>query len=156
MKIFVGADHRGVKGALEVVEILRSLRHEVQYIGHLDQTSVDYPEQAYLVALAVASGRADRGVLLTGSGIGTCITCNKIKGIRAVVGYDSWAAEISRAHHDCNVLCIPADLVGPNDLRKIVIKWIETEFEAGRHERRLRKVRLVEEGKDPADYREGD
>jgi len=152
VKIFVGADHRGVKGALEVVEVLRSLHHQVEYVGNLDQTSVDYPDQAYLVAMAVSMGRADRGVVLTGSGIGTCMTCNKVKGIRAVVGYDPWAAEISRAHHNCNVLCIPADLVGPNDLRKIVEKWLDTEFEAGRHERRLRKMRMVEEGQDPTGY----
>lgn len=154
MNIFVGADHRGVKGALEVVELLRS-HHHVEYVGNLDQTSVDYPDQAFLVASAVASGRADRGILLSGSGIGTCIAGNKIRGVRAVVGYDAWAAEISRAHHDCNVLCIPADLVGPNDLRKIVQKWIETEFEAGRHARRLAKTRMIEEGLDPATYREG-
>jgi len=155
VKIFVGADHRGVKGALEVIELLRSHHHHVEYVGNLDQTSVDYPDQAHLVASAVADGRADRGILLSGSGIGTCISSNKIRGIYAVVGYDPWAAEISRAHHDCNVLCIPADLVGPNDLRKIVEKWLETEFEAGRHARRLHKVKMIEEGLDPATYREG-
>lgn len=154
MKIIVGADHRGVKGALEVVELLQSLQHEVQYVGHLDQTQVDYPDQAYIVAGAVSEGRADRGILLTGSGIGTCLSSNKFKGVRAVVGYDQWSAEISRAHHDCNVLCLPADLVGPTDLRMILTKWLDTEFEGGRHERRLRKVRLIEDGQDPNDYRE--
>lgn len=155
MKIFVGADHRGVKSALEVVELLRSRDHHVQYVGNLDQVSVDYPDQAYLVALAVSTGRADRGVLISGSGIGMCISCNRIKGVRAVVGYDPWAAEISRAHHDCNILCVPADLVGPSDLRKIVEKWLDTEFEAGRHERRLAKIRLIEEGEDPSTYGAG-
>ncbi len=155
MKIFVGADHRGVKGALEVVELLRSRHHDVEYVGNLDQTSVDYPDQAYLVAMAVSIGRAERGILLSGTGIGMCITSNKLKDIRAVVGYDAWAAEISRAHHDCNILCIPADLVGPHDLRKIVEKWLETEFEGGRHARRVHKVKMVEEGQDPTTYREG-
>jgi ribose 5-phosphate isomerase B len=155
VKIFVGADHRGVRGALEVVELLRSRGHQVQYIGNLDQASVDYPDQAYLVATAVSTGRADRGLLLSGSGIGMCISSNRVKGVRAVVGYDQWAAEISRAHHDCNVLCIPADLVGPNDLRKIVEKWLDTEFEAGRHERRLAKIRMIEEGQDPSTYGQG-
>ena len=155
MKIFVGADHRGVKGALEVVELLRSRHHDVQYVGNLDQTSVDYSDQAYLVASAVAIGQADRGILLSGTGIGTCIASNKIAGIRAVVGYDAWAAEIGRAHHDCNVLCIPADLVGPSELSKIVRKWLETEFEGGRHARRLSKIKMIEEGQDPATYQEG-
>lgn len=154
MRIIVGADHRGVKGAIEVVEMLQSLRYEVQYVGHLDQTLVDYPDQAFLVASAVSQGRADRGILLSGSGIGTCVTSNKFTGVRAVVAYDQWSAEISRAHHDCNVLCLPADLVGPAELRKIVGKWLVTEFEAGRHERRLRKVHMVEQGLDPHAYRE--
>ncbi len=108
-----------------------------------------------IVAGAVSKGRADRGILLTGSGIGTCLSSNKFKGVRAVVGYDQWSAEISRAHHDCNVLCLPADLVGPTDLRMILTKWLDTEFEGGRHERRLRKVRLIEDGQDPQTYREG-
>jgi len=155
VKIIVGADHRGVKGALEVMELLQSLQHEVQYVGHLDQTQVDYPDQAFLVAGAVSQGRADRGILLSGSGIGTCICSNKLPGIRAVVGYDQWSAEISRAHHDCNVLSLPADLVGPGEIRMIVEKWLATEFEGGRHERRLRKVRMIEDGHDPHDYREG-
>ena len=154
MKVIVGADHRGVQGAQDVMSFLRSAGHEVEYVGPENaQARADYTDQAYVVGQAVAEGRAQRGILVSGTGIGTSITANKFKGVRAVVGYDEWNAEIGRAHHDTNVLCVPADMVGAAYIRKIVEKWMGTEFEGGRHARRVRKIELVESGQDPRGYK---
>lgn len=153
MRIMVGADHRGAVVADHVVSLLRSAGHDVTYVGRRDADRVDYPDQAWIVAKAVAEGRADRGVLLSGSGIGTAVTANKVPGIRAVVGHDEWTAEISRSHHDTNILCLAADLMGVPLIRMVLERWMNTPFAGGRHQRRIDKVRMVEEGKDPSQWK---
>jgi ribose 5-phosphate isomerase B len=84
------------------------------------------------------------------------MTANKIPGIRAVIAHDEWIVRRARAHHDCNVLCIPADLIGLPLIRSILETWVSTSFEGGRHERRVRKIAMVERGENPADYYEDD
>lgn len=153
MKIIIGADRRGMTIADHVMSLLRSEGHDIELVGPGENPSEgEYPEQAWTVGNAVVQGRAERGVLLSGSGIGMCLTANKIPGIRACVGHDEWTAEVSRAHHDSNVICIAADMIGIPFVRLILERWFETEFQGGRHTRRLAKIRYVELGRDPAEY----
>lgn len=149
MNVIVGADHRGMQVADIVVALLRREGMQVQYVGPSDAERHDYPAQAFRVALAVSTAQADLGILLSGSGIGMCITANKLPEVRAVVGHDEWTAQISRAHHDSNVLCIATDMIGVPMIKNIVERWLRTAFEGGRHARRVSKIRAVERGVDP-------
>jgi len=150
MKIIVGTDHRGRFMADHVISMLESGGHEVEYVASEEQIRCDYPEQAYIVGKAVSEGCADLGILLSGSGIGTTITANKFAGVRAVVGHDEWTAQVSRSHHDSNVLCIPTDMIGMAFVDIVLERWLTTEFSGGRHTRRLCKIGEVEVGRDPS------
>jgi ribose 5-phosphate isomerase B len=99
----------------------------------------------------VASGMADCGLLICGTGIGMSIAANKVKGIRAAVVHDEITAQISRSHNDSNVLCLSADLLGHRLIEQIIDAWLKTPFEGGRHARRLAKIRMIEEGRDPSE-----
>jgi ribose 5-phosphate isomerase B len=149
MKIAVGNDHRGFEAKQQIKAIVTQLGHEVIDVGSADSNPVDYPDLAYLAAMAVSKKQADRAILVCGTGIGMSITANKIKGIRAALCHDEMSARISRHHNDANVLCISGDLTGEVLLRKIVEVWLETEFSGGRHRRRNKKIAAIEEGKDP-------
>lgn len=149
MKIAVGADHRGAAAARQLVERLRSLGHEV-LAGSLDHEATDYPIHAHQVASTVASGKAQMGLLICGTGIGMCIAANKVKGVRAALAHDELTAEISRSHNDANVLCLSADLLGQRLIEKIVEMWLVTPFQGGRHARRLREIDAIERGEDPS------
>ena len=151
MRIAVSNDHRGVKSSEQVRAILAQLGHECLDFTNKEDQPVDYPDYAYEAAMAVATGKADRAILVCGTGIGMCMAANKIKGIRAALCYDELAAKISRQHNDANVLCMSGDLLGPSMLRKMVEVWLSTDFEGGRHQRRVRKIQAIEEGKDPRD-----
>jgi len=154
MKIAVGNDHRGFKAKQQIKAIIAQLGHECIDFGTSDSNPVDYPDHAYSAAMAVLENRADRAILICGTGIGMCITANKIKGIRAALCHDELCARISRDHNDANVLCISGDLVGEVLLRKIVEVWLNTEFiSGGRHERRIKKITAIEEGKDPREIK---
>ena len=111
----------------------------------------DYPDMAYPVAVAVAEGRADRGILVCGSGIGMSITANKIRGIRAALVHDELGAEMSRRHNNANILCLAADLLGQSVIERIVQLWLKTEFEGGRHARRVEKIAAIENGQNPTE-----
>jgi len=150
VKIAVGADHRGAASARQVVERLRAMGHEVDVLSALTGDTCDYPIPAFAVGHAVADGRADRGVLICGTGIGMCIAANKVKGVRAALAHDELTAEISRTHNDANILCLSADLLGQRLIEKIAESFLKTEFEGGRHSRRLRKISAIENGQDPA------
>ncbi len=150
MRIAMSADHRGVSATRLLADKLKRDGHEVQIVGECAATVVDYPEPAYLVARAVAEGRADLGLLICGTGIGMSIAANKVKGARAAVVHDELTAQISRSHNDSNVLCLSADLLGQRLIENIVEIWIKTPFAGGRHARRVNKIRAIEEGKDPA------
>lgn len=150
MKIAMGADHRGAGSARLLADRLQSQGHEITVLGTTNGETADYPDPAFAVGQEVAAGRADRGVLIDGTGLGVSIAANKIKGVRAALVHDELTAEISRTHNDANVLCMSADLLGQRLMEKIVDVWLATPFQGGRHERRLRKLAAIEEGRDPA------
>ena len=153
MKIVVGSDHRGFEAKKQVKAIITQLGHECVDVGTDSSDPVDYPDPAYLAAVAVSKKQAERAILACGTGIGMSITANKIKGIRAALCHDELSAQISRHHNDANVLCIAADLLGEVLLRKIVESWLNTEFSGGRHLRRVRKITAIEEGKEPGEVK---
>ncbi len=155
MKIAVGSDHRGFEAKHLIKAILAQLGHECIDFGTTDSNPVDYPDNAYLVAMAVSKKQADRAILACATGLGMSITANKIKGIRAALCHDELSAQISRDHNDANVLCISGDQVGEVLLRKIVEVWLSTEFSGGRHQRRVNKIAAIEEGKDPREVKNG-
>lgn len=150
MKVAIGADHRGASSARLLADRLRSQGHDVAILGGASGEIADYPDPAWAVGNAVASGQADRGVLIDGTGIGVSIAANKVRGVRAALVHDELGAEISRRHNDANVLCLPADLLGARLIERIVHVWMRTEFEGGRHARRIAKIGCIEEGRDPA------
>lgn len=153
MKIVVGSDHRGFEAKNKIKAIIAHLGHECIDIGTNDSHPVDYPDQAYLAAMAVSKKQAERAILVCGTGIGMSITANKIKGIRAALCHDELSAQISRHHNDANVLCISGDLIGEVLLRKIVEVWLNTEFSGGRHLRRVKKITAIEEGRSPTEIK---
>ena len=149
MIVAIGADHRGLSVLAPLAAVVRDHGHQVEQVTPADSHRIDYPTQAWIVARAVAEGRADRGILLSGSGLGMAIAANRVPGIRAVVGHDEWSATISRSHHDSNVLTIPTDMIGLPMILRIVMRWMQTEFEGGRHARRLAMINWIEQGRDP-------
>jgi ribose 5-phosphate isomerase B len=148
MHVVIGADHRGMHAAELVKETLTRLGFGAEIVGAC-QGSTDYPEEAFEVGRAINDGRAQRGVLICGTGIGMSIAANKVNGLRAALVHDELTAQLSRSHNDANVLCLSADLLGERLIDKIVDAWMNAEFEGGRHERRVNKIRAIEEGIDP-------
>jgi ribose 5-phosphate isomerase B len=149
MRIAIGSDHRGFDAKRRLVPMLRQLGHDVSDLGPDGNDSVDYPDYAYQVAKAVSDGRVERGILICGTGIGMCIAANKVKGVRAAPCHDSITVEMSRRHNDSNVLCLSADLLGDELIGRIVRLWLETDFEGGRHARRVDKIKRIESEEAP-------
>jgi ribose 5-phosphate isomerase B len=146
MKIAIGSDHRGYEAKTRLAALLRQLGHDVLDVGPEGKESVDYPDFAFQVAEAVSSKRAERGILLCGTGIGMCIAANKVHGVRAAPCHDSITAEMSRRHNDANILCLSADLLGEDLMERMVRIWLATAFEGGRHARRVDKIVRFEAG----------
>jgi ribose 5-phosphate isomerase B len=146
MRIAIGSDHRGYDVKRRVVDLLQRSGHEVVDFGPHGHESVDYPDFAFQVAKAVSDRGVDRGVLVCGTGIGMCIAANKVHGVRAAPCHDSITSEMSRRHNDANVLCLSADLLGEELIDRMVKIWLETEFEGGRHARRVEKITRFEGG----------
>jgi ribose 5-phosphate isomerase B len=144
MKIVIGSDHRGYEVKRRLVSLLERLGHEVLDLGPGGSDSVDYPDFAFEVSRAVSEGRVQRGILICGTGIGMCIAANKVPGVRAAPCHDSITAEMSRRHNDANVLCLSADLLGEELIDRMVRIWLDTEFEGGRHARRVEKITRFE------------
>ena len=144
MRIAIGSDHRGYHLKEKLAGILRAKGHEVSDEGTSLTESVDYPDFAALVGQKVSNGEADRGILICGTGIGMAIAANKFPGVRAAPITDEVTAEISRRHNDLNVLCLSADMLSPRTVERMVEIWVETEFEAGRHQRRVEKISTIE------------
>ncbi|MFO0802304.1 MAG: ribose 5-phosphate isomerase B [Gemmataceae bacterium] len=144
MKIAIGNDHRGVSVKQRVVGLLRDLGHEIADLGTNGSASVDYPDSALQVGQAVGGGTAERGLLICATGHGMCIAANKVHGVRAVNCRDLLDTELSRRHNDSNVLCLSADLIGEELIEKMVRTWLSTDFEGGRHARRLEKIAAFE------------
>jgi ribose 5-phosphate isomerase B len=150
MKIALAADHRGVKAMEHIKAILSQLGHEyIDFTGSSIDQPIDYPDGAFDAANAVSSGKANLAILVCGTGIGMCIAANKVKGIRAALCFDELAAKVSREHNDANALCLSGDLLGPSMLQKIVQTWLSADFTAGRHLRRVKKIKAIEDGLDP-------
>ncbi len=147
MKIGIASDHRGFQMKSRLIELARSMGHDVEDCGPDSTESVDYPDYAGRVASSVASRELDRGVLICGTGIGMCIAANKFPGVRAANCNDSVTAEFSRLHNDANVVCLSADQLSDQLADQIIQIWLSTEFEAGRHARRLEKISDIEDGK---------
>lgn len=137
MKIFIGADHAGWELKDLIASHLRQTGIDVVDMGTNGPESVDYPVYAFRVAKAVAAAEADFGILVCGSGIGMCMTANRVRGVRAVNGYEPFGARMSRRHNDSNVLCLGSRFTGRDLALDIVQEWLEEPFEGGRHQRRV-------------------
>jgi len=148
LRVVIGSDHRGAAAGEHVQRTLDRLGHDA-YIVNTCEGSSDYPEQAYLVGEEINTGKAQRGVLICGTGIGMSIAANKIKGLRAALVHDELTAQLSRSHNDANVLCLSADLLGERLIEKIIETWMSADFEGGRHARRVSKICAIERGEDP-------
>ncbi|QDV25687.1 ribose 5-phosphate isomerase B [Aureliella helgolandensis] len=144
MQISIGSDHRGVHIKAKLIANLEACGHQVRDFGTDGETSVDYPDFASLVCKSVAEGASERGILICGTGIGMAIAANKFSGVRAANCYDEVMAELCRRHNNVNVLCLPGDLIGDRPMHDLVGIWIGTEFEGGRHQRRLEKIEGIE------------
>jgi ribose 5-phosphate isomerase B len=140
MKVILASDHGGVNLRKEVAEVLNDLEVEFEDIGCNCEGSVDYSDYAFPAAERVASGEFDKAILICGTGIGMSISANKVKGIRAALVHDLFTAKVTREHNDSNVLCMGERVIGPGLAKEIAKTWVSTDFEAGRHERRVSKI----------------
>ncbi|HZW38971.1 MAG TPA: ribose 5-phosphate isomerase B [Ignavibacteriaceae bacterium] len=146
MKIAVGADHGGYELKNLIVGWLKEKNYEVLDLGnHVYDAKDDYPDFAISVANAVAQGKAEKGIVLCGSGVGACITVNKIKGARAAICHDTYSAHQGVEHDDMNILCLGARIVGSHYAKEIVFAFVEAEFaNEERFIRRLNKIKELE------------
>ena len=145
MIIAIGSDHRGFIIRRKIAQLVVRLGHTAEECGATSEEPADYPDSAFEVGQAVACGRVDRGILIDGTGIGMTIAANKVHGIRAAPCHDDITAELSRRHNDANVMCMSADLLGERLIDRMVEIWLATEFEGGRHARRVEKIKAFEE-----------
>lgn len=143
MKIAIGSDHRGFKYKEKLLKYL-SRKYEVKDFGTFSEKSCDYPDYANIVAKTVASGKFQRGILICGSANGMCITANKLKGIRAAIGYSEKATEFSVRHNNANIICFSEDF-SFSMIKRAVKKFLLAKFEKYRHLRRLNKIKKIEE-----------
>jgi len=144
MKISIGSDHGGFALKQELVAYLESLGHEVKDCGCPDTSSCDYPEFGEAAARAVASGECERGIVVCTTGIGISISANKVKGIRCALCSEPFSVEMTRRHNDANMLGIGAAVTGSMMAKKLVDIFLATEFEGGRHQRRVDKMMAIE------------
>jgi ribose 5-phosphate isomerase B len=144
MKVAIGSDHGGVNIKEELKSLMDDMNVEYEDVGCTCDESVDYPDYALPVAKKVASGEVDRGILVCGTGIGMSIAANKIAGIRCALVHDTFSAKATREHNDSNILAMGERVIGPGLAREIAKIWLETEFEGGRHARRIAKITELE------------
>lgn len=149
MKITIGADHAGYALKTHLVATLKELGHEVDDLGTHSEESVDYPPICAAVGRAVARGDADRGIVVGGSGQGEQIAANKVHGVRAALCNDLFTARLSRSHNDANVLSMGGRIVAPGLADEIVALWLSTDFEGGRHTRRVEQLSEIEREETP-------
>src|SRR5207302_9856647 len=140
MKIAVGSDHAGFNYTEKIKQFLSSLGHEVTDFGTDSEEPVDYPLFIRPVALAVASSEAERGVVLGGSGNGEAMAANRVKGVRCALCWNVASARLARQHNDANVLSLGQRMISEDEALEIVRVWLETEFEGGRHVRRIQML----------------
>jgi len=142
--VAIGADHGGYDLKEVIKKYLVELGYEVTDCGTKDKSAVDYPDFASAVASLISQGKAWRGIMIDGAGVGSCMVANKIPGVRAAMCYDYSSALNSREHNDANVLTLGAGLIGENLAKQIVKTWLSTEFLGGRHTPRVEKIMAVE------------
>lgn len=142
--IALGADHGGYTLKEDIKLFLQKQGYHVNDCGTHSKESVDYPDFAYAVAVDVGEGRAWRGILIDGAGIGSCMAANKVPGVRAAMCYDNATALNSREHNDANVLTLGAGMIETALARQIVLTWLNTLFGGGRHARRVDKIMMIE------------
>jgi ribose 5-phosphate isomerase B len=139
-KIALGSDHAGFAGKEKIKESLKNSSNSLVDVGTYSEDSVDYPDFAHQVARRVTEKSADLGILFCGSGNGVAIAANKHKNVRAALCWNPEIARLARQHNDANVLCIPARYVSDKETDEIVMAFLETSFEGGRHARRVEKI----------------
>jgi ribose 5-phosphate isomerase B len=144
MKVAIGCDHAGIAMKYEIAPLLEELGVELEDFGTNTEESCDYPEYGEKVSEAVSNGSADRGILVCGTGIGMSIVANKFPGVRAALCNEDYSAKMSRLHNDANLLVLPGRIIDKETAKVIVRTWFKTEFEGGRHQRRLDKITAIE------------
>ena len=148
MKIAIGSDHAGFELKEYIKQLLAGGDYDITDYGTHSPQSVDYPDYGFKVAQVVASGDADRGILVCGTGIGVSIVANKVKGVRAALAFDIYTAVQSRAHLDANILVLAERVTGKGLAEEIVRSWLSAEFEGGRHSSRIAKIEAFEKNRD--------
>ncbi|MGB4774066.1 MAG: ribose 5-phosphate isomerase B [Daejeonella sp.] len=138
INIAIGADHAGFEYKQILIDFLKD--HQLKDFGTYSSESVDYPDFAHPLARAVESGEFEKGILICGSANGVAITANKHQGIRAAICWTEELAELARKHNDANVLCIPSRFVSADLAKQITLKFLQSEFEGGRHAKRVNKI----------------
>jgi ribose 5-phosphate isomerase B len=144
VRIAVGSDHAAFEHKTYIIRELREEGHEVRDCGAQSAEPYDYPDAAREVAKAVSSGAVERGVLMCGTGLGMCMTANKVHGIRAAACHDEYTTIMSRSHNDANVLCLGGRVLDAEKAMQLVHLWLKTPFDAGRHQRRVDKIMEIE------------
>lgn len=144
MKIAVASDHAGFEFKSRLISFLKKLRHEVQDFGCDSTDSCDYPDYAVPAAKSVADKKNERAILICSNGIGMCMVANKIPQIIGALAYNLQTAATTRRHHNSNVLCLGAKEIPYDQLLKMVEIWLTTQFEGGRHQRRLEKIKALD------------
>lgn len=144
MKVIITGDHAGMTLRNEVKNVLEELGFEYEDTGADCKSSVDYPDYALPAAKRVASGEFDRGIFICGTGIGMSISANKVDGIRCALTHDVFTAKATRQHNNSNILAMGERVIGPGLANEIVKTWLTTEYEGGRHERRVEKMMQAE------------
>jgi ribose 5-phosphate isomerase B len=144
MKVALGCDHAGFIMKRDIIPLLEELDIEYEDVGTSSEESCDYPDYGDRVAEAVSSGRVDRGILICGTGIGMSIVANKYPRVRAALCCEDYSAKMSRLHNDANVLVLPGRVIDGERASQIVRAWFTTDFEGGRHKRRLEKITEIE------------
>ncbi len=145
MKIGIANDHTALEMKKDIIAYLESKGHEIVDYGTDSAESTDYPIWGEKVANAVASGEVEKGIAICGTGLGISLACNKVSGIRACVCSEPYTAKYSRLHNNCNIICFGARVIGIEMAKMIVDEFFETEFEGGRHERRVNMIMDIEE-----------
>ena len=143
MKISIGCDHAGFKAKAMIISLLKELQHDVLDLGTNSIDSVDYPIYGFKVGESIKNKIVDMGVVVCGSGIGISIAANKISGVRAALCTSVEHAILSRKHNNANVLALGSRLTDEKDIKEIIIKWLDTSFEGGRHQKRINLIEKI-------------
>ena len=144
MKIAIGSDHLGLELKNLIKDFLREKEIDVEDFGTMSREPVDYPDIAEKIAKVVARNDYQRGILICGTGIGMAIAANKVRGIRAAVCHDLYSAERSRKSNNAQIMAIGALIIGPELAKKLVEVWLNSEFQGGRSERKVKKIMEIE------------